>query len=757
MNLNKRLVLAIAVALIALIVGCSGSNPTSPEGTNAGSIDGLPVIGLSTAGDTFNAIGILGAYDVRVNAEEMTAELVSKRFSTIGESLLVSGLGFFSVRPCGNCVQITGVEKTPEGLVKLTYHVKHPFNVGDPGLPPKGNNRADLDIFDMAFVINDSNDVGKVLPLLMKKVRPFTYVNPDGYSKELEKIVKHTDALPYYLVVDDSVTGTSTWNEFPMGGEGDAEIFIKNQGAVMNFEMYLTFGYGAAARKATFFEPRYFNPEFNRKNAWKIEVTPPWGTDNPTWENAWTPTDTTTLRPITVKVYDWQQGANVYAGTDFEGEALLSDVYKASNVASVKMEIPGATISQNMFNLEKTMLVADSGTGMPGNPLVYTFNVANENQLPAGSYTGFVQVLDERDPASIPTVRDYLIDSPDGAAQTPYIMTEYATYQSFPVFVLTPCGPIGGTVNTVGPLTTPSGGLLDFSVSGVSGNGGSVVLYEIDWNYDGTTFVPRATSTTGLFEDVGPFVADNCPTEPVFTVAFRLTDDCEDFLGNPNVLVLSDTVTVNALCCAIEDINVWNFDACGGGTELDTCDGWQTGTAMSGLGCALPNADSWSYGMFTWGCIASVSCGDISGGYVTSGSDSGICAYGWMTDYGAYADYNIVSSDINMPSMASYDFVNFEFEHCNAFCTTGFFNVYYHAGTGCPASITDWVLIHQDGSAEQSDCMVTKLNIDALATGGVGRFRLQFTDPSSSGCGGGSCGNTGVIIDNIKITGCAAL
>jgi len=235
MNLNKRLVLAIAVALIALIVGCSGSNPTSPVGTNAGSIDNLPVLDLATAGNTFNSVGILGAYDVTLNPEEMTAELVSKRFSTIGESLLVSGLGFFTVRPCGNCVQITGVEKTPEGLVKLTYHVKHPFQVGDSSKPPKGNNRADLDIFDMAFLVNDTNDVGKNLPLLQRKIRAFTYVNADGYSKELEKIVRHTDALPFYLVVDDSATGTPTFNEFPMGGEGDAEIFIKDAGAVMNF------------------------------------------------------------------------------------------------------------------------------------------------------------------------------------------------------------------------------------------------------------------------------------------------------------------------------------------------------------------------------------------------------------------------------------------------------------------------------------------------------------------------------------------
>lgn len=739
MNLNKRLVLAIAIALIALIVGCSGSNPTSPEGTNAGSIDSLPVIGLSTAGNTFNAIGILGAYDVTVNAEEMTAELVSKRFSAIGESLLVSGLGFFSVAPCGNCVQITGVERSPEGYVKLTYHVRHPFQVGDPGLPPKGNNRADLDIFDMAFLVNDSNDVGKNLPLLQKKVRALTYVMADGYSKELEKIVKHTDALPFYLVVDDSGTGTSTWNEFPMGGEGDAEIFIKDLGAVLNFELYLTFGYGAAARKATFFDPRYFNPEFNRKNAWKVEVTPPWGTGTPTWENAWTPTDTTTLKDVVVNVYDWQQGAGVYAGTDFEGEALLSDVYEASNVASVKLEVPGASISENMFNVEKTMTTADSGSGMPGNPLVYTFQFANENGLSAGIYNGFVQVLDERTPASIPGVRDYLIDSPDGAQQLPYIMTEYATYQSFPVYVITPCGPISGTINSPLEVGVENGGLANFSVSGVSGNGGNVVLYEIDWMYDGITFVSRSSNSTGVFTGIGPFTASGSSQE--YTVAFRITDDCEDFLGNPNVLILDDTVIVTAFNCNFADIPalLWNFNTCL--FSSTTCDGWTAG------GCGLSNAEAW--GRFNWGCNLGTVCGGITPGYISTGPDSGSCG-SFNGDYLA-CNWNIVSAPIALPAAGTYDMLGLTFEHCNAHNASGQLNIYIYNGATCPGDPSDWIQIFSLSNGNL--CTESGMNLPPYF-GSTVLLRVQFTDTAGYN-GLGSCGNAGVVLDNFQITGCS--
>jgi hypothetical protein len=746
MNLNKRFVVAIAVAFIALIVGCSGSNPTAPQGTEAGSIDSLPVIGLTSTEDMYNAVGLMGAYEVSVDLEEMTAELVSKRYSAIGESLLVNGINFFTNGVfCGTCVQLTAVEWSPEGYVVLSYDVRHPFQLGDPASPPTGRNRADLDVFDLALVVDDDNDVAKIIPQLVQGVRAKTYVKAAGYTRELEDIVNHQDALPFYLVVDDAETGTSTWNEFPMGGSGSTMIYIDYQGTKLNFDLFLTIAYGAAARKATFFEPRYFNPEFNRKNAWKVDVTVPWGDDDPTMLNAWLSNDFTTELPVIVEVYDWQQGANVYAGTDFEGEALLSDVYEASGVKSVKLVVPGNSISETMFDDAKVMLAADSGTGMPGDPLVYTFNVANENELPAGAYIGFIEVLDERSPASsVMSSRDILIDVDGSLGQHLETMPEYSTYQAFPVYILTPCGPISGVIDTPGPFSIASGSTLDFEVTGTSGNGGHVILYEIDWNYNGTTFVSRDTSANGAFEDVGPFVYSNGPVQ---TVAFRITDDCEDFRGNPNVLILTETITVNVMNCANVDINTWNFDTC---TSIAyTCDGWTAG------GCGLPNTDSYSWGEFKWGCVATgISCGDIAGGYITTGGDSGGCSF--LTDYGGIATYNVVSSDISMPNLSTYDFVTFQFETCDAWCATAFFRAYYHAGLGCPA-VGDWIQIfEQDGTFGGNWCGVSEVNIDTYAVGGFGRFRFEFNDTGAA-CGGGSCGNTGVVIDNVKIVGCQGL
>ena len=93
----------------------------------------------------------------------------------------------------------------------------------------------------------------------------------------------------------------SSWRYF--------NVIISETG--LSFDLYLTMGYGASATNLTRLTPKYYNPEFNRKAAWKVEVIPPEGDDPPEMGNTWANGDTTTPYTVTVKVYDWQHDATV--------------------------------------------------------------------------------------------------------------------------------------------------------------------------------------------------------------------------------------------------------------------------------------------------------------------------------------------------------------------------------------------------------------------------------------------------------------
>ncbi|MCD6216629.1 hypothetical protein J7L05_02075, partial [bacterium] len=153
--MSKRFLLLFV--LVLALAGCSSgsNNPLTSQGDQtAGSIDNLPIIGASIFEDgSFNAIGMLGAYEMSINPANNTAELVAKRTSAIGESYVVSGIGFFTVSPCPSCLKLKGISLTPDGNAELTFSISHPFEKGDILKPPTAINRLDLDVFDLAMVI----------------------------------------------------------------------------------------------------------------------------------------------------------------------------------------------------------------------------------------------------------------------------------------------------------------------------------------------------------------------------------------------------------------------------------------------------------------------------------------------------------------------------------------------------------------------------------------------------------------------------
>ena len=133
-------VFLILTAISLMLTGCSHiSSPLIPTQDNPGS-------------DTTRS-GLMGVYELKLDVDNMTAELTTKRLSAIGESYIVSGLWFFTSEMCPTCFEIASIALTPDGYIELVFDITHPFEEGDPFKPPSALNRLDLDLFDVALVI----------------------------------------------------------------------------------------------------------------------------------------------------------------------------------------------------------------------------------------------------------------------------------------------------------------------------------------------------------------------------------------------------------------------------------------------------------------------------------------------------------------------------------------------------------------------------------------------------------------------------
>jgi hypothetical protein len=409
-----RIFMIIIFGLI-LVSGCASGNDSPVLMLD----EEMSISCLSGSEQHWDSSGILGVYDLKINFRNQTAELTPGRNVSIGESYLVNGMGYFITFPCSNCFNICGIGFDFDKVI-LDFNIDHPMEPGDTGQDPSGINRLDLDIFDLALVVQPLGHTPEEFELTDQSIYPDIISSPDGYTSELSNIIGDQAALPYILLVDDSEISPPaiTYNKFEMGASHEFEVgFLNELGETLQFELYLTFSYGASATRDTRLNPVYYNPEFNRKAAWKVEASP---------HNSWFSFDSSMPVNIEVKVYDWQIGANVDSAL-----TNITDIYEASDVESISIEIPGMHDTLQTFPGNQYT----SGTGMPSDPLIYNLPIVNENNLPGGEYTGIVKVTDQRQP-KIPTDgRDYLVNSPDGKSVEPYQLQEFSTFQTFQALV----------------------------------------------------------------------------------------------------------------------------------------------------------------------------------------------------------------------------------------------------------------------------------------------------------------------------------
>ncbi|MFH1513907.1 MAG: fibronectin type III domain-containing protein [bacterium] len=466
---------SITILIISvLLIGCSGggNDPITPLVKPSQQ-------NLSDGDNLSSTLGIMGSYELRMDVESMTAELIPVRTpEAIGDGFIVSGTSFFTQTPCADCLKLHSMDITSDGYLKLVFSISHPFFKANPLEPPTALNRLDLDVFDLAMVVVPSGATAQTYGLTGVQVNPNVCVNANGYTNELKPVTGSTNPCPYFLVIDNSESSTSDYNLFEMGTQ-NALFDTYFSGIESRFMLYLTMGYGASATKPTRLDPVYYNPEFNRKAAWKVEVTPPQGDNPPEMGNTWASGDTFSEYNVTVKVYDWQQGATV--STSYPNPANRNHIPAASQVVKVSAEIPGMTSPLD------SVTASIGGSGAPNNPLIYKVPIVNKNNLSAGEYYGLVKVTDSRPTASTAGASDSLVHSPDGIQLNYYTMTEYATYQIFTATVVVGVGffvtnPNGGEFweidapATVAWLSFGTGPTVDIDLSLDSGGSYTVPI-----------------------------------------------------------------------------------------------------------------------------------------------------------------------------------------------------------------------------------------------------------------------------------------
>jgi fibronectin type 3 domain-containing protein len=456
---NSIRIVFLLMVMSILMISCSGGgNPiTPPVGDQKESANGMPEVAYGQVpiseraiddlpsdailgpDSTFQSTGILGGWDLIIY-DDLTSELVPMRRAALGESYLVSGASFFTVRPCPDCLIIKSIELTPDGKIRVVFWVSHPFEKGNKAEPPSGKNRLDLDLFDLSLVIVPYSASFKNFAKTNTIIYNTLCEGMDGFTAELSALTHNPNVCPYYLVVDDTETSEPTFNKFEMGTKNkELEVFITGTG---RFNLFLTMGYGVSATLSTRLSPVYFNPEFNKKSAWKVDVIPPQGSDPPAYGNTWSNDDPTTEYNVRVVIYDWQQNATV--SDSYPDISNTNHIYKRSKVESVSAEV------LNMMNTLQTSRRSVSGEGTVTDPVIFDVALRNENLLAAGVYPGLVKVTDERSGGSgkIGEVDSLIHVEPNGEMFW-YPISQFATYQLFKATVV-----VGDTIR----VTSPNGG-----------------------------------------------------------------------------------------------------------------------------------------------------------------------------------------------------------------------------------------------------------------------------------------------------------
>ncbi|MFH1514248.1 MAG: PKD domain-containing protein, partial [bacterium] len=468
---------------------------------------------------------MLGVYDLNVSGDLQSAEIVPvRKTDDVGDSWVAEMTYFFTSKPCGDCLTISGVKLTPEEYVSLLIRAKHPFDKGDSGLPPGVINRDDVRVFDPKLVVVDKNGSGIEFPALGKTVSSSMVKNADGYTDMIDEVYdpignRPNDTHPYIILFENPTEGNvnpssatgflnlanaSGHNVMNQGGSSDTELILDiPSGENVTLRLYLTASYGQSAADWTKrLEPKYYIPEFNAKEAWKVDVI--------IESNSLGPGYTNSMAELKVKVWDWQQGATVDPSL-----SALDRIRSLSDVIGVDVEVPvlfSGVVTQTSYDL--------GGTGQNTTPLEYRLEIYNELAADSGTYPAIVRVLDSRNTGeNVSTPEDGIRNS--GFGLVPFEIPGFRTYQYFEINItnLWNVAPVARFTTMPGgdPLYIGLDEDIHYDATTSYDVDGGIVSYEWDFKYDGDSFnpTPGHTSATGVY---------SYSTAGTYRIALKVTD-----------------------------------------------------------------------------------------------------------------------------------------------------------------------------------------------------------------------------------------
>jgi hypothetical protein len=386
--------------LLFLLTSCSkSSTPLTPDQMEPNGTDENPVVVADSQIPVNPHRGVFGAWEVNVDVENLTAEIIPARNAhAIGDIYDADLLQFLTVSPCANCIRITRIA-IEDWYLEMDVGIKHPFD--------NITARPDLHGFDVRLIFmygewtEELTGINVMLPDGSEEVAVIpnnTLVNADGFTSHFDSIVTDeryfvggSDVVgnmnPYLRYFRDNATGEFDphaplgQNVMPVGSAFETRTAQLGSWGWDGLRLYMVadVAYGHSATYLNRPDPQYYLPEFHRTEPWRIEY---WNENN-NLDGA----DPASTADVMIQVFDWQHGATV--DPDYPNPDNLSGISQSSNVSQLELLLPA---------LQDDPIIVDtpeSGTGTPQDPLTYRLQVTNEK---GNNYTycaGLLAVRDE--------------------------------------------------------------------------------------------------------------------------------------------------------------------------------------------------------------------------------------------------------------------------------------------------------------------------------------------------------------------------
>ncbi len=554
----KKYLLLTTVIFLMLLSACSGNgeNPISPDASNPQdqSADSNAEFTPAEASDVLYsrasmdnvAYKAFGIYQVIIDPVSLTGEIIPARNAlAIGDTFDADLTQFLTVTPCANCLQIDGINLLPDNQVQVGFAVKHPF--------ADITTRPDLHGFDVRGIVIANGNYNFPLTIVMLSELDFAsaranvslVANADGYTHHFDGLVAdpnyfdpprdfNANINPFKSYFIDGTTpdfdphAPSGHNVMPTGADWETQDFTFNIGigSPIEFAFVVDCAYGHSATYENRDTPYYFLPEYNRKEAWKVDVS--------IVTNDLQSGDTGSTAQLAIEVCDWQAGLD--ADPEYPNPDNMDGISAVSDVASVSVEMTNVSA----FVQSDT---PDSGSGTAADPYSFTLTVTNTEGVAAGYYNGIVAVRDDlqglQGPMGIP-------ENPNGFPFEGPEIYDYSVYQLFTIRV-------HGSAPVVNSIEEPVGVFendtvqLSATVSEVDGD---------DVNYRWEQIAPPSPLVSFIDPTLkdAQFVAPSLYDIPIGGLQFtlRLTATDIDGEGTKNVVFNIQEYNDPPICVGID-------------------------------------------------------------------------------------------------------------------------------------------------------------------------------------------------------------